>query len=194
MSSESLSRRDVRLKLLGQRDASPALLRSAWDALICRHLLAFLKDRFGNVDELSVGAYHPLGSEPDLRPIFSSFGLVALPKVVARDQPLKFINYREGTRLVAENFGVMVPAEGAEAMPALLILPCVGYHVSPNGRLDRLGYGGGYYDRTLADGTYCTVGVAYGLGQLATFQPEPHDRPLDFMVTEDGLIEGRRDG
>jgi 5-formyltetrahydrofolate cyclo-ligase len=190
MSHESISRRELRLKLLAMRDASGPHQRQVWDARICDNLIELLTTRFGNLGQLRVGAYHPLGSEPDLRPVFLKFGELALPKVVARDGPLTFLAYREGAALTTQDFGVMVPVDERQSLPEVLIIPCVGFHVGPEYRIDRLGYGGGFYDRTLATRRYLTVGVAYSLARLDSFQPQHHDRPLDFIVTELGVTKG----
>jgi 5,10-methenyltetrahydrofolate synthetase len=91
--------------------------------------------------------------------------------------------------LAMQDFGVMVPVAEIDSRPKVLVIPCVGFHVGQDHRIDRLGYGGGFYDRTLASRRYLSVGVAYSLGQIDSFRPEPHDQALDFIVTELGATK-----
>ena len=83
-------------------------------------------------------------------------------------------------------YGIPKPKDTPRFAPELLLVPCVGF--GPRGV--RLGYGGGFYDRTLADWPQrpVTVGLAYGLGFIPWLQPEPHDVPLDAILTEDGVV------
>ena len=82
-------------------------------------------------------------------------------------------------------FGIPKPKDTEQFQPQLLLVPCVGF--GPRGL--RLGYGGGFYDRTLAAITPrpVTVGVGYGHGFLPWLEAEAHDVPLDAMLTDDGL-------
>lgn len=133
----------------------------------------------------TVGVYWPLAGEPDLRAAYAELhgaGVrLALPVVMERDAPLAFSAWTPGEAMIADAMGVQVPAtlRFIERPPALLI-PCLGF--SAEGY--RLGYGGGYYDRTLetAPRPY-TLGIAYS-DQLAQFSHAPHDVPLDAIVTE----------
>ena len=82
-------------------------------------------------------------------------------------------------------YGIPKPKGTPVCQPTLLLVPCVGY--GPRGV--RLGYGGGFYDRTLAtlDPRPTTVGLAYSQGYLPWLQAEPHDVPLDTVLTDEGL-------
>ena len=83
-------------------------------------------------------------------------------------------------------YGIPKPKGTDKFEPELLLVPCVGY--GDNGV--RLGYGGGFYDRTLAALTPrpYTVGIGYGHGYVPWLESEPHDIPLDAMLTEDGVF------
>lgn len=88
-------------------------------------------------------------------------------------------------------FGILKPKDTEEFHPELLLVPCVGY--GPGGL--RLGYGGGFYDRTLASlkPMPFTAGLGFSHGFIPWLQGEPHDVPLDAMLTEDGLAWSRED-
>ncbi len=190
MSFQSPPRRDLRMQLLAARDGSSSEQRREWDVQIREHLFGLCQELAGDPATLAVGAYHPLGSEPDLRPLYGRFGEVALPKVVSSDAPLTFLRYVSGMELVAQGFGVLVPKEEIAAHPTVLFIPCVGFHVDGRGRVDRLGYGGGFYDRTLAARHFVTIGIAYEASRIEAFAPHAHDRALDYVVTESGVMKG----
>jgi 5-formyltetrahydrofolate cyclo-ligase len=100
---------------------------------------------------------------------------------------LKFYPWRPGDVLVIDAHNVMAPVERERIIhPELLLLPCVGF----NAQRYRLGYGGGYYDRTLAvERPPRTVGIAYAMCEAA-FEADAHDIPMDWVVTE--LVTGFR--
>jgi 5-formyltetrahydrofolate cyclo-ligase len=173
----------LRKELLAARKAMP-LEEKAWrDEAIGRHLLDWL-----DVHPVkSMGVYWPHAGEPDLTPVYPELvarGVtLALPVVVKRDAPLVFYAWRPGEALVKDAHGVMAPVvRDCPAEPELLLLPCVGF----NGEGYRLGYGGGYYDRTLAamPGVR-TIGIAYAAGKLF-FNSDEHDIPIHLVFTEFG--------
>jgi 5,10-methenyltetrahydrofolate synthetase len=88
-------------------------------------------------------------------------------------------------------YGIPKPKDTDQFAPQLLLVPCVGF--GPRGV--RLGYGGGFYDRTLAtlSPRPYTVGVGYAHGYIPWLEPEPHDVPLDTILTEEGVV-WQRDG
>jgi 5,10-methenyltetrahydrofolate synthetase len=155
--------------------------RVQWDAHIGAQVVAWWRRRQPSV----LGVYWPLHGEPDLRAAYAELvkagAQLALPVVVARDQPLAFAAWTPGDTLVTDGMGVMVPGDlqFVERPPAMLV-PCLGFNA--NGY--RVGYGGGYYDRTLASlPRPATLGIAYAL-QEARFAHEAHDVALDVIVTE----------
>ena len=176
-----------RRALIAARDALPEEKRACFGSALREHLRHALRAALGPIDGLRVGAYYPIGSEPSLVPLFSEFLEVALPSVAGRDAALTFLSYRPGARLVHEGFGVQVPEQRELANPSILLIPCVGFKRRKDGRIDRLGYGGGFYDRTLAKGQRLTIGIAFEQAELTDFEPMDHDRPLDALVTEQGL-------
>jgi 5-formyltetrahydrofolate cyclo-ligase len=105
----------------------------------------------------------------------------SLPVVVARHAALEFAEWLPGEPTVADRMGVAVPAElRMVARPPALLVPCLGF----NALGYRVGYGGGFYDRTLAPGPRpSTVGIAYAC-QLVEFVGDAHDVPLDRVITE----------
>jgi 5,10-methenyltetrahydrofolate synthetase len=102
-----------------------------------------------------------------------------------------FRSWRQGEKLEHGIWNIPVPAEGAVVTPTLLLVPLVGF--DPAGY--RLGYGGGYYDRTLAQCVprALTIGIGYAMSRLATIHPQPHDIPMDRILTEDGWLEPAHD-
>lgn len=140
----------------------------------------------------SVGFYWPIRGEPDLRPFIASLlerGFTcALPVVVEKNAPVEFHRYAAGTKLTRQSvWGIPIPAARDPVRPDVLLVPLVGWDPA----CYRLGYGGGYYDRTLASLSPrpFAIGVGYELGRLETIHPQPHDIPMDVIVTEERLIE-----
>lgn len=128
--------------------------------------------------------YWPIRGEPDLRAVLGSLveagWQLALPSVAGRESPLEFGRWQPGQAMRAVSFGLMLPDPFEPVLPDLLVIPCVGF----DRRGYRLGYGAGFYDRTLAGRPVPTVGVAYDGCELTAFAAQPHDRPLDWVVTE----------
>ena len=104
---------------------------------------------------------------------------LALPILRGPDLPLDFISWSPGQALVKDAMGTSVPASGATLQPQALLIPCLGF----NAARIRLGYGGGFYDRTLAQQPRpLSIGVAYGEA-LAEFTGETHDIALDLIIS-----------
>jgi 5-formyltetrahydrofolate cyclo-ligase len=158
----------------------------------------------------SVALYWPIQQEIDLRPCLISWvkamhgRQLALP-VMRADKQLDFYTWQDGDALVSQQHGISEPNPNDPKIksiePDCILIPCVGWSWSGNAHRDplqmhywRLGYGGGYFDRTLA-GLRTTkpnivcIGVGYDWQQLNPnqWQPEAHDEPLDAMLTESGL-------
>jgi 5-formyltetrahydrofolate cyclo-ligase len=174
-----------RRRLLAARRALTGAERDRHTRAIARELIAQLAD----VRAPLVGVYAPLADEVDPRELVDHLrarGIeVALPVVVGPDRPLVFRRWPSEAALVRGAHGVAHPAAGEAVLPEALIVPLVGFDDAGY----RLGYGAGYYDRTLA--AYgrppLTIGVGFELGRLATIHPQDHDRPLDRIVTETGV-------
>lgn len=130
--------------------------------------------------------FWPIRGEPDLRDVVAdwldaaSHRVAALP-VVAGDV-LTFHSWTRDAPIRAADFGIPVPAHGRPVQPDTLLIPCVGF----DKRRYRLGYGGGYYDRTLAKTLpwpLC-VGIAFECGRVDSVEPRPHDMQLDVVISE----------
>lgn len=171
----------LRRALLENRHALAAEVRRQADAAISARVQAWW-----NANPVpSLGVYWPIRGEPDLRALYETLAAhgveLALPIVTARDAPLTFIRWRPGDAMAKDAYGVMVPQDTAAVMrPDALLIPCVGFNA---GNI-RLGYGGGFYDRTLAAMPRpVAVGIAYQCC-CAEFSADAHDVALDEVLTE----------
>lgn len=140
-----------------------------------------------------VSGYWPVGDELDVRPLLTQLhGMghpIGLPVVIARGQPLGFRRWEPGTPMVEATYGIRVPEAGApELVPAFLVVPLLAFDRAGH----RLGYGGGFYDRTLAalrrTGPVLAVGVAFAAQEVAAVPRDPLDQRLDWIVTEREVI------
>jgi 5,10-methenyltetrahydrofolate synthetase len=109
---------------------------------------------------------------------------IGLPVADRETKHLRFHVWYPGCPMEEDAYGIPKPKDTEEFHPQLLLVPCVGY--GPRGL--RLGYGGGFYDRTLADlrPRPVTVGLAYAHGLVPWLEAEAHDVPLDAILTEEG--------
>ncbi len=135
-----------------------------------------------------LAGYLPIRSELDPRPVMAAWdGPVGVPVIEARDRPLVFALWQPEAPLVRGPLGTARPAELRPMTPAVLIVPLVAFDAGGM----RLGYGGGYYDRTLARlraaGPVEAVGFAYAAQELPAIPAEATDLPLDAVVTEAGV-------
>jgi 5,10-methenyltetrahydrofolate synthetase len=182
-------RKAARQRLIAARLALSAAERTEHSRAVERDLRALLS----LAPSAILSIYWPFRGEPDLRDWMSAMSAlgvrIALPVVVAKQQPLVFREWRPGARMERGVWNIPVPAEGAEVVPSVVIAPLVGFDVAGY----RLGYGGGYYDRTLAAlaPRPLAIGVGHPYGALATTYPQPHDVPMDWIVTGDGTPQRR---
>lgn len=139
-----------------------------------------------------IAAYWPLTDEPDLRPLLTQWDAsdiaVALPAITTPDSPLSFRRWRDGTELQAGPMAVMQPPAGESLTPDVILVPTLGF----TERGDRMGYGKGYYDRTLASlhslgHRPTTIGIAWAEGNMTrldpTYRAAGHDWQLDAVIT-----------
>jgi 5-formyltetrahydrofolate cyclo-ligase len=141
--------------------------------------------------EVAIGAYWPIKGEFDALPALYRWSeadgqrVIGLPVIRRETKQLRFHAWWPGCEMEEDAYGIPKPKDTPEFQPQLLLVPCVGF--GPGGY--RLGYGGGFYDRTLAslEPRPVTVGVAYAHGFVPWLAPEPHDVPLDAILTEDGV-------
>ena len=132
-----------------------------------------------------VSVYWPIRAEPDLRAWMharSEHGTrIALPVALTHGQPLTFREWRPGARLAHGLWRIPYPADGRDVTPTVVLAPVVGF----DRRGYRLGYGGGFFDRTLAvlRPRPLVIGVGYLCSAIETIFPQPHDIPMTWIVT-----------
>jgi 5-formyltetrahydrofolate cyclo-ligase len=183
-------RRATRARLIAER----MVMADDAYARACAAIAEALWGRFAASDLGLVGGYWPIRREVDclplLRRLIDAGGRVALPAVVGSRRPLEFRPWTPDTPMAQGRFEIPHPAEGPAVRPAAILVPLVGFDDAGH----RLGYGGGYYDRTLAalaGDRLLTVGLGFELGRLASTRPGPHDQALDLIITEAGLFAPR---
>jgi len=175
-------RRSERDRLIAQRLALRAQTRDGH----ARRISDSLDQLIGDPAGLVVGAYWPFRGEPDLRPWLEALDCrgarTALPVVIAKRAPLVFRLWRAGDRLARGVWNIPHPVDGEEVRPDIVIAPLVGFDPA----CYRLGYGGGFFDRTLAALPASTVAIGVGYAQAAvpTIHPQPFDVPMRHIVTE----------
>ena len=140
----------------------------------------------------AVAGYWPMGCEIDIRPVLHALHArghpVLLPETTPRGQPLRFRLWWPGATMLPERFGTQRP-DAPEGDPDILLVPLLAFDKHCN----RLGYGGGYYDRTIAARTPIrTIGCAYALQEVDAVPVLPHDAPLDAVATERGVFHRPR--
>jgi 5-formyltetrahydrofolate cyclo-ligase len=183
-------RRAERFRLLAARKEPDRATYVRWSRAIELHLV----EQLTALSPKLLGAYWPHRDEYDPMPLAAWHagrnGLVALPAVVARGRPLEYRPWRPGVAMAPGkfSFGIPEPVEGPAVVPDVLLVPLLGFDASGY----RLGYGGGYFDCTLAAYPVRpkTIGVGFEIGRLPTIHPQPHDIPLDTIVTEAGVFPG----
>ncbi len=174
-----------RAELLAARIAVSTLQRRQQNQLVTRRLATC----FPRLQGLVVGGYWPFRGEFDprflMRQLRDGGSRLALPVVVRKNAPLQFREWWPGAPTVKASLGLPVP-DGTDLLtPQVLLIPPVGFDAQGY----RLGYGGGYFDRTLAamQPQPLKIGVAFELSRMPTIRPQPHDIPMDFIVTESRL-------
>ncbi len=173
------SRPELRKLLRKKRQEITAEQKQVLDEEIGRQLLAWCLQN----QPASLGVYWPIQAEPDLRTYYRELqasGLrLALPLVAGKDMALSFLDWQAGDAMVIDSYGIAIPAHGRlVSQPPVLIIPCLGWNAAGY----RLGYGGGFYDRTLAASPRpVAIGIAYACTE-AEFASEPHDIAMDFII------------
>jgi 5,10-methenyltetrahydrofolate synthetase len=174
-------RRETRARLIDARMAVRADARARVAAEVATTLERVVRPEPG----LTIGVYWPFRGELDLRgwmaDAHGAGACVALPVVVEKAAPLEFRAWSPGCAMARGVWNIPVPAEGPPVTPDVVIAPLVGF----DGGCYRLGYGGGFYDRTLAamDPRPLVVGVGMEIAAMPTIRPQPFDIPMDVIVT-----------
>lgn len=173
-------RADERKRLIAARLALTGTERTAHAERIAKQLDLVVP----RCTDTTVSVYWPYRGEPDLRPWMTTAhgaGLrIALPVVVGKGRPLEFREWHPGCRLEKGVLGILFPADGPVVVPTVVIAPLVGF--DPDSY--RLGYGGGFFDRTLAalSPRPFAIGVGHPVCAIPTIRPLPHDIPMDRIV------------
>ena len=175
-------RRAERERLLALRQDMPPAQRRA----LGEKIEAALKAALGAVPG-AIGVYWPFRAEFDPRGIVdwavASRRAVALPVVVDKKGPLEYRSWQPGEALIDGVWNIPVPEKREIVVPAAVLAPLVGF----DAECYRLGYGGGYFDRTLAvlRPRPLAIGVGFAMQEIASIHPQPFDVPMDLIVTEE---------
>lgn len=189
---KALQRKALRAALVEQRLNLPDRLQRA--ALLQRVMRIWLVGR----PDAVIGAYWPIKGEFDPLPALHRWKedgelqggpqlkRIGLPVMDKVHKTLTFHAWYPGCPMEEDAFGIPKPKGTEVIVPTLLFVPCVGYAAGGY----RLGYGGGFYDRTLAslEPRPMTVGLGFTQGYLDDFEPEPHDMPLDAILNDNGVV------
>lgn len=185
-------RRSERERLLRERDGLAQDLLSDRRARMDIHI----ERAFPDLVHGTLAFCWPYRNEYDVRHLAAALrrrgAKTAMPVVVAPKTPLIFREWHPGVELVKGPLGIPYPVGSPEAVPDNVLLPMVGW----DGDGYRLGYGGAFFDRTLASLAKRprVIGLAYESAYLKTIQPQPHDIPVDFVVTERGVYRREAQG
>jgi 5-formyltetrahydrofolate cyclo-ligase len=162
-------------------------------ALFDQQIMSSLLTSQSFMPQSSIACYMPLKGEVSckslIQTLFSKGHTICLPAIVGRESPMIFRQYRPGDILERGIVGALEPSRSErEVIPDIIILPMMGY----TRQKYRLGYSTGFYDRTLEAFQHTkpvkTIGLAYSLQELTNFPAEPHDIPLDIVITEKEII------
>ena len=185
-------RKAQRARLLDLRRAMPLDAHQR----VSEVMMTALCERLPPAEQELVGCYWPFRREfncvPYMRDVLRAGGRVALPVVIERRRPLEFRCWTEQAKMEAGVWNIPHPASGPAVEPLAMIIPLVGF----DDACFRLGYGAGYYDATLAAFAPrpLAIGVGFEFSRLSTIHPQPHDQPLDVIITESHLRQRPRAG
>jgi 5-formyltetrahydrofolate cyclo-ligase len=194
-------RKSERRRLIAEREAVPSSQRAAWAQRIDAHL----QRGFPQLTQACVAFCWPYRGEYDarnlVRQLYQAGARIALPVVVASGSPLLFRQWTPDTPLLSGPLDIPYPgAQSPQLQPSHVLLPVVGIDAAGY----RLGYGGGYFDRTLAalaaaglatdpanptssKSAPLVIATGYELCRIPSIAPQSHDIPMDWLVTERGL-------
>lgn len=182
-------RKAERARLIAARESLDAATLELWRERIDAHLWR----AFPGLVAAKLAFCWPIRGEYDARRLAQKLRecgtVTALPVVVAARQPLSFREWHPGVPLASGPLGIPYPVGSDPVVPTAVLVPMIGWDASGY----RLGYGGGFFDRTLASLTKkpVVIGVGYELGKMKTIRPQSWDIPMDWIVTERGTY--RRD-
>ncbi|WP_417310087.1 5-formyltetrahydrofolate cyclo-ligase [Devosia sp.] len=183
-------------RIRDNKSALRAAARARRSALDLAHRAGAAEAVAGHLSNLSlppdavIAGYWPIGEELDTRPALHRLAAtgfrLCLPVTGSRGDPLVFRRWGPDSALVSSGFGTMAPAESEHLLtPTVLLMPLLAFDAWGN----RLGYGAGHYDRTLAGFAIrpLCIGLAFAAQEVDTVPREAHDRPMDMIITETGV-------
>jgi 5,10-methenyltetrahydrofolate synthetase len=182
-------RNDLRGRLVAAREALPAELHAQLSRKLERHLGALLDA----LNPAVLAFCWPFRGEFDARPLVAQRlgrGLRAcLPVVVDNGLPLEFREWAPASEMIEDRYGIHIPARGESLRPDAILMPLNAFDEGGY----RLGYGGGYFDRSLAAlaPRPRAIGVGFELARVSSIRPQAHDLPMDCIVTEEGIYDVR---
>jgi 5,10-methenyltetrahydrofolate synthetase len=194
MDAQSLKswRKAQRERLIAERLAIPHATLAAWR----QSMDGYLERSFPGLAQRRVAFCWPIKNEYDARHFARTLrergALTALPVVVAPKSPLAFREWHPGVELAKGALDIPYPVDSREIVPDAVLLPMNGW----DSKGYRLGYGAGFFDRTLASLARkpVVIGVSYEQARLDTIHPQPWDIPVDYLVTERGVYRRDEDG
>ena len=179
-------RQNLRQIMKEKRAALSQTTHAEFSAAIVKHLRHSLKML---ALKKSVGFCMPIQNEPNILPFIlesQKKGIVtAMAKVLAKNAPLIFVPWKDGEPLEPDACGIPAPILNEKILPEILLIPLLAF--DENGF--RLGYGGGYFDRTLAENDFYSVGIGFEMNRVDSVFPQSYDQPLNAVVTENGFFE-----
>ena len=180
-------KKQQRKELIAAREAIPEVTHQQWSLEIS----GFLTQRLSQLQKKVIGIYWPFRGEYDPRPIARDLiqqdAILALPEITGKHEPLCFRKWLPETPMQNGAYGIPVPVGTQFVRLDAVIIPMVGF--DQHGY--RLGYGSGYFDRTLASYPLqpLSIGVAFELQRLDNVYPQPHDIAMHYVVTEKGIFQ-----
>lgn len=180
-------RKQQRTQLLTARSALTPVQR----AEIEQRCLAKIKDLLAQYQPGSLGIYWPIKGELDLRPLAETLladgWTLSVPVINNQTRQLDFAYWYPAMAMEQGTWNIPIPSDPRFINPERLLVPLLGFDEANY----RLGYGGGYYDRTLAGGHQPqTIGVGMEIGRLQSIFPEQHDIAMDVIITETAMQQG----
>ncbi|NYT64658.1 5-formyltetrahydrofolate cyclo-ligase [Alcaligenaceae bacterium] len=190
----------LRARLKQRRDAQSSTDTSRGALLIRGRLFTWLASNRTRLLEAGksapqhIAAFWPLPGEPELQALLRQWAeeegyQVSLPVVIGPNEPLEFRHWTPDTPMVTGTYGIQEPIGDPAPLPDIILVPTLGY----TRQGDRIGYGKGYYDRTLADlqkrgHPFTSIGIAWATGDLSgeNYTPAAHDVKLDSILTDKG--------
>ena len=185
-------RKKKRIELLAYREAVINNDRIRWSIEIS----SLLENGFPVLCKSTVGFYWSYRGEYDPQPVMSALqsrgAVLALPEIEGKGRPLCFRRWWEEAPMKMGSYNIPVTDNTERVMVNAMIVPMLGFDTQGY----RLGYGGGYYDRTISgiDPTPLVIGVAFEILRLEDIYPRPHDVAMDFIVTEAGIFQVSKQG